>query len=655
MQLFGRTEPLAAAARAIEGAAAGRGSTVVVSGEAGIGKSALARTLAAEAEARGARVGFGRAWEVGGAPTYWPWTQALAELGLELDELLGSASGEMASAQRLLTFHRVIRAVCAAPGPLVVVILDDLHAADVASLELALAFARGIARTRALLIVTTRESELAERRDLGELIGKLTREGVAIPLRRLDPSATQSWLASVGFQGDAAEVHRLSEGNPLFIEEAVRLGVDRFATAATGGVTVILTEHFARLSPKTREVLAVASVLGREASRGDVAALGDVTLDDVERAAREGQVAGVLSAVGGDALLFSHLLLRDSLYATLEPSRRARLHAGVADTIEARGGPPALAARHLLAAGQAADAGRVARTVCRAAEIAVARHAADSAVELLSRAQRQLAGRLDEVGTLALDLAEVDAIMRAAPSDEGRARAADCAARAERHGLAAAQARAALAYGREVITAHVDPRMVGLLEDALARLPREERSLRAQIRSRLAVALSPARSEEELRRSFEHAREAVAIAREVGHGPTLLQALVWLLHGPVVYCISGEERVELTSEIVFLARQQGADLILAEVGPMHALSLRESGRLVAARHEAEDYQRLIDAMPLPILRWKATALRATMAALDGRIEEARSHADVLRGEAAVARRALDAWAFFENRARRVHR
>src|SRR6185437_11922996 len=239
MQLFGRTEPLAAAARALEGAVAGRGSTLVVSGEAGIGKSALARTLAAEAEARGARVGFGRAWEVGDAPTYWPWTQALAELGLELDELLGSASGEMANAQRLVTFHRVVRAVCAVEGPLVVVILDDLHAADVASLELALAFARGIARTRALLIVTTRESELAERRDLGELIGKLTREGVAIPLRRLDPGATQSWLASVGFQGDAAEVHRLSEGNPLFIEEAVRLGVDRFATAATGGVTVI--------------------------------------------------------------------------------------------------------------------------------------------------------------------------------------------------------------------------------------------------------------------------------------------------------------------------------------------------------------------------------------------------------------------------------
>src|SRR5690348_14996107 len=86
MPLFGRTEPLAAAARALDAAAAGRGGAVVVTGEAGIGKSALVKTLAAEAEARGARVAFGRAWEVGGAPAYWPWSQALRELGLDLDE-----------------------------------------------------------------------------------------------------------------------------------------------------------------------------------------------------------------------------------------------------------------------------------------------------------------------------------------------------------------------------------------------------------------------------------------------------------------------------------------------------------------------------------------------------------------------------------------
>jgi hypothetical protein len=646
MPLFGRTEPLAAAARALEDAEGGRGNTLVVSGEAGIGKSALARTLAGQAEARGARVGFGRAWEVGGAPAYWPWSQALAQLGLDFDELLGSASGEMASAQRLVTFGRVVRAVFALDGPPVVLILDDLHAADVASLELALAFARAVAKSRVLLVVTTRESELLERRELGDLVRKLARDGVAIPLGRLDAGATATWLSSVGFQGDASEVHRVSEGNPLFIEEAVRLGVDRFASAATGGVAVILAEHLARISATTRQTLTVASVLGREASHADVAALGDLTLDEVEAAAREGQLAGVLSSARGGALAFSHVLLRDSLYDTLTPSRRALLHVRAADRIEPRGAPPALVARHLLAAGETADAARVAGAVCRAADAAVARHAADSAVEMIASARLRLAGRLDETTTLMLDLAEVDASMRAAPSDAVRARCVDCAARAKRHGLAAEHARAALTYGREILTGRVDPSMVGLLEDALTLVPSEERSLRAQVLSRLAAALVPPTSDEGMARSIGYAREAIAIARELEHVPTLLHTLVWSANA-LRYVIPLQERVDLTSELVSLAREHGADLTLADIGGFHAVSLIESGRPVAARHEVEEYCRLIESLPLPALRWRATAMRGTIAAIDGRLDDARRHGEELRRAGATNQHAASTWPLFE--------
>jgi hypothetical protein len=512
MPLFGRTEHLELAGQALEDARAGRGRALVLKGEAGIGKSALARTLAAEAEAQGARVGFGRAWEVGGAPAYWPWSQALAELDLDLDELLGSASGEMVSAQRVVAFDRVVRAVCTAEGAPVVVILDDVHAADVASLELALAFARAAPRRRILLIATTRESELLERRELGDLVGKLAREGTALPLRRLDETATRAWLSDVGFEGDVSEVHRLSEGNPLFIEEAVRLGVDRFATAAAGGVSVILAEHLARISATTRATLAVASVLGREASPTDVAALGQGSLDDVEAAAREGQLAGILTPTKNGGLVFSHVLLRDSLYETLPPSRREPLHARAASILEARGGPPALVAQHLLAAGEAADADVAVHTVCRAAEAAVARHAPDSAALMIASARDRLGPRLDEATRLVLDLTEVDALMRAAPSDEARARAADCAARAKMQGRAADHARAALAYGREFLTGRVDPLMVNLLEDALGQVPPEERSLRAQVLSRLASALVPPRSDEGIARAIRYAREAIAVA-----------------------------------------------------------------------------------------------------------------------------------------------
>jgi hypothetical protein len=646
MSLFGRSEPLTIAGRALDDAMAGRGGALLVTGEAGIGKSALARTLTADAEKRGIRVALGRVWEVGGAPAFWPWSQALGELGLDLDDLLGSASAEMASAQRLVAFDRVVRAVCAADAAPVMVVLDDLHAADVASVELALAFARAARRRRALLVVTTRESELLERRAIGELVGKLAREGVTLPLRRLDAAATASWLASVSFHGDASEIHRLSEGNPLFIEEALRLGLDRFATAAAGGVAVILSEHLARISTTTRGILSVASILGRDASRVDVAALAAVTSDEVDAATREGQAAGVLTLAGNGAIAFSHVLLRDALYEALAPSRREGLHARAADRMEAQGAPSALVARHLLAAGEAVDASRVARTVGHAVEIAVLRHASDSAIEMLAHARAVLASRLDEGAMLMLDLAEVDANMRTTPSDEARARAASCSARAKQLGLAAEQARAALIYGREIIVGGVDPTMVALLEEALAAVPPEERSLRVQLLSRLAAALVPPWSDEGMARAEAYAREALTIAREMNHGPTLLHTLYWWVQA-LLFTVPLEERIEITSEIVSLSREHGADLMLVNLGGIHAMSLRESGRPVASRHEAEAYCRLVESLPLPALRWKATALRATMAALDGQIEEARRHGEELRRAGATSQHAMGAWTMFE--------
>src|SRR5262249_20944855 len=151
--------------------------------------------------------------------------------------------------------------------------------------------------------------------------------------------------------------------NPLFIEEAVRLGVDRFATAAVGGVAVVLAEHLARITAATREILALVSVLGREASHSDVVALGGGTLDHVEAAAREGQLAGVRTRARNGSITFAHVLLRGSLYETLVPSRRRALHARAADRIESQGGPLALVARHLLAAGDVVEPDRVARTM----------------------------------------------------------------------------------------------------------------------------------------------------------------------------------------------------------------------------------------------------------------------------------------------------
>jgi len=645
MQLFGRVEPLAVASRLLDAVQAGQGDTLVVTGEAGIGKSALARSVARDAEARGARVGFGRAWEVGGAPPFWPWARALEELGFELDTLLGSASGETAGAERLVAFDRVIRAMGPVEGAPVVVILDDLHAADVASVELALAFARAVRRYRALLVVTTRESELLGRPELGELVGKLTREGHTVPLRRLDAGDTAAWLTSAGFRGDASEVHRLTEGNPLFIEEAVRLGVEGFATAAAGGVAVVLAEHLARISARTRELLAVASVLGREASLADVAALASASLDEVETAVREGQLAGINSRAARGAFSFAHVLLRDALYDGLIPSQGESLHAQAAARLEAGDGPAALVVQHLLAAGTATDAGRVVGGVLRAAEMAVARHAADSALILIASARSRLQGRLSETSALMLELAELDARMSTAPSDELRARSAVCAARAQRLGLGVEQARAALTYARELLTGRVDDSMVSLLENALAALPPEKLALRAQVLARLAAALAPPRTDATFENCQRYAQEALGIARGLNDVSTLLYTLLWCMHA-LMYVVPLRDRVDLLSELASLAREHGADVVLANLG-FYPVSLLEDGRPVAARHAAEECSRLVESLPLPALRWKAIALRGTFAGIDGKLDEARLAAEELRKAAANSQHPAGAWTIFE--------
>jgi hypothetical protein len=265
---------------------------------------------------------------------------------------------------------------------------------------------------------------------------------------------------------------------------------------------------------------------------------------------------------------------------------------------------------------------------------------------MIASARARLAGRMGEATALALDLAYVDASMRAAPSDEVRARCAECAARAKRLGLAAEHARAALTYGREVLSGRVDGTMVSLLEDALAMVPPEERALRAMVLSRLAAALIPPARDEAEARAIAYAREALAIARPLEDVPTLLYTLVWSANA-LRYSVPLRERVELMSELVSLARVHGAELALADVCGFHAVSLLETGRPVAARHEADAYSRLVESLPIPGLKWRAVAVRGTMAGLDGRLDEAGSHADELRRTGATDAHAAVSWALFE--------
>lgn len=640
--LFGRGAELEVGMRAFEQAALGRGQTLVLFGEPGIGKSTLARAIGDAAEAKGARVAMGRAWEVGGAPPYWPWSRALAELDLDLDALLGNATTEMAGAQRVVAFDRVTRAIAASAKerPLVI-LLDDVHAADTASLELALACARGIERQRVLFVATTRESELNESSRHAELVEKLAREGARISLGRLDEVAIAEWLASARFRGNAADVLRVTEGNPLFVEEAVRVGLDRLAT---GGVRMI-GQHIARASEATRDVLSWAAIFGRECARADLVALvGDA--DAVARAEEEALRIDILHP-SKDAWLFSHVLLRDALYQSIPFPVRADRHARAAKILTARGANAATFASHLLEATSVLDPQEIVSGVATAARAALEQHALDDAASLIDRARAKLAGKLDDGMELTFDLLLCDVKMRADP-DAGRVFAQHCAERAKALGRGEDQARAAVIYGAELRSGMLDPVMIKLLEDALEVAPADNPHLRARVLTRLASAMIPPKDEATWKLARDRGEEGIAIARATKDPETLLYALRFAA-AAFGYSVEATRREALVEEIVALARGRSDIFTLLHIGAFHVVILVERGEPERARIEMETFCKLVESLPLSRFHWRAPALRASLAALDAQFDEVHRLSDELKRIATQTQMTtgLHAWSLLE--------
>ncbi|HEX6242458.1 MAG TPA: ATP-binding protein, partial [Polyangiales bacterium] len=189
--LYGRREILAQARDWLARACAGAGRLVLFTGEPGIGKSRLAEQVALEAAALGAATAWGRCWEAGGAPAYWPWIQVFRELAMNEDPFVGAAAGVALDAPeaRFAAFDRAVRSLRerAAQRPLLLV-LDDLHAADAPSLLLLLLLSRALARSPILVVGAYRDAELQLTPELAPLLAKVAREAELVPLSRLDAS-----------------------------------------------------------------------------------------------------------------------------------------------------------------------------------------------------------------------------------------------------------------------------------------------------------------------------------------------------------------------------------------------------------------------------------------------------------------------------------
>lgn len=257
ISIVGRNREVSRLTEAVEDVAEGHGSVWFLTGEPGIGKSRLAEEVARLAREKGMRTFWGRCWEAGGAPAYWPWVQvlravlrtaepghldpylsALAQLLPELPKTQATPeAAELAPDQarfQLMDAVSNVLADAAQRFPLIIV-LEDLHVADVSTVHL-LEFLAATVRNQPLLIVGTfREVELANA-PVGPQLIRAAQQGERLSLERLTEQDVVSFLEATGEQADArlvTELHRTTDGHPLFLTEVARLWRTQGSTART--------------------------------------------------------------------------------------------------------------------------------------------------------------------------------------------------------------------------------------------------------------------------------------------------------------------------------------------------------------------------------------------------------------------------------------
>ena len=664
----GRTREAAALREAWRLAVSGSRRMLVLTGEAGIGKTRLAAELAADVRRDGAVVLYGRFDEAAPAP-YQPVVELLrgwaggaslaplaerlgpraAELGLVLPEFGTPPAADPETlranepdAQRLRFFDAMAALLgeIAGAAPLLVV-LDDLHWADQPTLQLIAHLARAPAPQRALFLATARAEE--DNEALSGMLSVLRREGTLqrVALAGLDAVETGALVAALGARpatpGFVEALHGETEGNPFFIEEVVHHLADAdghlggalalHESGVPAGVREVTARRLARLRPPPRRMLATAAVIGREFDFDVLEEVGPLAGDELVVALEEAVEAGVLredaERVGRYA--FRHALMRATLYDGLSAVRRARLHSRVGEALIARRG--AELDPHL---------GQLAHHFALAAPVDRPERAVDFALAAGRRADRLLAWE-EAAGhyRAALDVGELAGaadprvrceLLLALGASQERAGSAEtrdtfAAAAVTARALAdpALLGRAALGYaGRWSQLGRVEDDVAELLQEALDALGGEDSPLRARLLARLALELYYAADPD---RRLALSGEAVALARRLGDPLTLatcLDARHYALWRPETV----HERLEVASELRRIAAAVGDPELELEGAGWTVVDLLELGDVPGADVQIAAASRLAAAFRRPLYEWWTSLFRCARAQMAGDFEEA---------------------------------
>jgi len=666
----GRERELAFLTGALARAIAGAGGLALLIGEAGIGKTRTALEFERLARAAGAEVHWGRCWEGEGASPFWPWVQVLRSIcaatsapsiasspGAEAVAVLvpdavpgaeprsDGAVGTQESRFRLFDGLTCFLVHLAQRRPMVL-ILDDLHRADLPSVLLLRFLASSLSRSRLLVVGTFRDTDVTAWDPASEPLLALARtpEVFELPLAGLTAAEVGAFMAAVtGSEPEpelVARVHADSEGNPFFATELVRFSLPAGTGARGDGgsatplavpqtVRQTILVRMGKLSNECRGLLDAASVLGREFDTVTVEQMTGLAparvLTLLGEAVDQRLVVAMPGAIG--RFTFLHALFRESLYEALGPAGRAKLHRGAAEALEAVYPAPdgerlAAIAHHHFQAAPLGDGARVLEWGVRAADHAMDRCAYEEAARFYGLALQILerTPALPPETRFEVLLAHARAWYAAGERALAAKSRAAALALARSHGLPREFARAALTGATELqVIGALDREAVDTYRAALAGLAERDDRLQAALLAHLAMQLTVA---SETRAEAERtAQRAVTIARRAGDAAVLgdaLFALRYVIWRPETL----GERLAMAEEILGIAERTGSQEVALKGLHVRILALEEMSDVQSLNAAIAEHGRLAEAFRGPYYRSLNVAYRLMVAGLQARFQEA---------------------------------
>jgi class 3 adenylate cyclase len=681
---FGRHAEVERLVEAVKAAATGDKRVTLLSGEPGIGKTSLSRQVAQATHALGVPVLYGRCDE-DLIISYQPFAEALAHLVVHADEDLlrdhvAESGGALLSLvpqlakripevpatkgadpdgeqSRLFSAVAALFAAASAERGLLIVV-DDLHWADKATLQLLRHVAGSPQLSRIMVVGTYRDSDLSSTHPLTDTLATLRREAAVerIDLVGLEDFEIVEMMEGVaGHEMDqdgvdlAHAVRRETEGNPFFTTEMLRhLGESGLVHQDDTGrwvasdnlyekglpqsVREVVGQRVDRLGEDMRRVLSQAAVIGRDFDLTVLAAVADTDEDTLLDEIDEAVAAGIVTEVEGsvERYSFAHALTQHTLYEDLGATRRARAHRKIAEVLEHHyGGAPgshaADLAHHFIAATKTADTLKALVYSKMAGEEALAQVAPADALGWFLQAL-DFYPQIPPDETLHCDLLiGLGTAQRQSGDPAHRQTLLQAAAIAQEIGNDAMLVRAALANNRggASTSGAVDYDRVRVLGAALDSVSAGDSGDRAMLLATLASELSFADQPE---RRAPLAAEALAMAKRLHDHLTLLR-VTSLVYANSYYPENLQERLDDLARAAAIALDNADPTAELRLNVTRAISCLQAADRTGYDEQVARCLHIVASLDQPYEAWSTEGMCCLQALLDGDAERAERHAN----------------------------